>query len=243
MALRCAPQGQDTSENTDSRRTSLRSGFGPPAQTLVEAAVSAGHTRGYRQRPHAPINRQGSSWGQGEICACGAEDFGPLPPCARGLATTGKWAWVASGSPRDPVGAGHGTLCSARALPRNPRASRRGPSLAPAGKMDLPKGCHLTVSWTEDQCERPRVTLPGRPGLGISEMSGGKRIGPRSAKKVLGQNLQTWPTRLFPSFSFIFSFLFTFKLQFEFKCCGELVPKLKIQNKHTSMDRLYLFTY
>jgi hypothetical protein len=59
MALRCAPQGQDTSENTDSRRTSLRSGFGPPAQTLVEAAVSAGHTRGYRQRPHAPINRQG----------------------------------------------------------------------------------------------------------------------------------------------------------------------------------------
>jgi hypothetical protein len=25
--------------------------------------------------------------------------------------------------------------------------------------------------------------------------------------------------------------------------CGELVLKLKIQNKHTIMDKLYLFTY
>jgi hypothetical protein len=44
-------------------------------------------------------------------------------------------------------------------------------------------------------------------------------------------------------YSFFFSFLFTFKLQFEFKCFGEFVLKLRIQNKHTSMERLYLFTY
>lgn len=38
-----------------------------------------------------------------------------IPPCARGHAPSGKWARVASGSPRDPVSAGRGA--TARAVP------------------------------------------------------------------------------------------------------------------------------
>jgi hypothetical protein len=66
----------------------------------------------------------------------------------------------------------------------------------------------------------------------------------RGDKGVNGPNRgRTGPSAIF-LLSFLFSdfFFFSFKLQFEFKCCGELVLKFKIQNKHT-MDRLYLFTY
>jgi hypothetical protein len=65
-----------------------------------------------------------------------------------------------------------------------------------------------------------------------------ERVGPRGKKGKRPRSRLT----IFLFFSFCFYFLVSYlNFKFEFKCCGELV--VKIQNKHTSMDRLYLFTY
>jgi hypothetical protein len=83
----------------------------------------------------------------------------------------------------------------------------------------------------------PPASECGFPGHATADLAGGESWA--AGKKRITAQVEA---NHFSFFSFCFYFLVSYlNFKFEFKCCGELV--VKIQNKHTSMDRLYLFTY
>jgi hypothetical protein len=145
---------------------------------------------------------------------------------------------------RDPLSSGHDTNVDS-VIDRWELPSQR--RLIVGAIMRPTSGLHMSAQpWVKRNDGDEKLTDGPQAWVGCVRASVrglGHAVYPSWRAELVGFGPTTGFFLFYFSFIFLFYFLFIFKFQFEFKCCSELVLKLKIQNKHTSMDRLYLLIY
>jgi hypothetical protein len=142
-----------------------------------------------------------------------------------------------------PVSSGHDTRVDSVTDKWAPPSQRQ---LIVGAIMRPTSGLHMSAQpWVKRSDGDEKLTDGPQASAGC--MRAGVRGLGRAVYPLVGRICGFWPNNIiFPILFFFYVsvlFSFHFKIHFEFKYCGELVLKLKIQNKHTSMDRLYLLIY